>query len=220
MSSHIVMDDPEKGTSEALETLQLAATVKDESKEQTNVSVKAVIPSTKGMMASKPKSKINWWQRIQLWFNTYRYVPHDMQLGYLTSSVYHRKFYTIVCTVNGVGLFLAAINVWQYPRQYTGAFVLGNLVTAILMRNELFGRFLYLFVTTCFAKWPPLWFRLGCTSVLQHIGGIHSGCATSGFAWLIFRVTLIFINHKNNHDAVLIMGVITNLAVAISIARW
>lgn len=140
-----------------------------------------------------------------------------------------------MCTVNGVGLFLAAINVWQYPRNYTGAFVLGNLVTAILMRNEVFGRVLYFVVNTCFAKvrqstipcdsdthggiqWPPLWFRLGCTSVLQHIGGIHSGCATSGFAWLLFRVTLIFINHKNNHDAVLIMGVITNLAVAISIA--
>ena len=29
---------------------------------------------------------------------------------------------------------------------------LGNLNFAILMRNELFGRFLYLFVNTCFAK--------------------------------------------------------------------
>lgn len=29
---------------------------------------------------------------------------------------------------------------------------LGNLYIAILMRNELFGRFLYLFVNTCFAK--------------------------------------------------------------------
>ena len=53
---------------------------------------------------------------------------------------------------------------------------------------------------------------------MQHLGGIHSGCATSGFVWLIFRVTLIFIDHKDNHDAVLITGVITNLAVAISIA--
>lgn len=60
--------------------------------------------------------------------------------------------------------------------------------------------------------------RLALTSALQHLGGIHSGCATAGFAWLIFRVTLIFIDHKDNHDAVLIMGVLTNLAVAISIA--
>ena len=115
------------------------------------------------------------------------------------------------------------------------------------MRNELFGRLLYLIVNTCFAKvrkkgiekssirysghsspptipptfigdqWPPLWFRLGCTSALQHLGGIHSGCATSGLVWLIFKVVLIFIHHRDNHDAVLVMGVLTNLAVVVSI---
>lgn len=54
--------------------------------------------------------------------------------------------------------------------------------------------------------------------MLQHLGGIHSGCATSGLGWLIFKVTLIFIDHKNNHDAVLATGVVTNVLVAISIA--
>lgn len=121
-------------------------------------------------------------------------------------------------SINMTMLILAALNVWEYPRRYTGAFILGNLFFAILMRNELFGRALYATVNFLFAKWPPLWFRLGCTSALQHLGGIHSGCATAGFLWLIFRVTLIFIDHKDNHDAVLIMGVITNLAVAVSIA--
>ena len=145
----------------------------------------------------------------------------------------HRKFFTFVITLNGIGLLLAALNIWTYPRHYTGAFILGNLLTAILVRNELFGRFLYLIINTCFAKvcipfiitpslltviqWPPLWFRLGCTSVLQHLGGIHSGCATSGCAWLIFRLVLIFINHKDMHDAILITGVTTNIFIAISI---
>ena len=50
------------------------------------------------------------------------------------------------------GLSLAATGVWGYPRQYTGAFVLGNLLAAILMRNELFGRLLYLIVNALFAK--------------------------------------------------------------------
>jgi hypothetical protein len=68
------------------------------------------------------------------------------------------------------------------------------------------------------SQWPPLWFRLGCTSVLQHFGGIHSGCATSGFLWLIFKVTLIFIQHSFNHDVILVFGVLTNLIVAMSIA--
>ncbi|KAA1470570.1 hypothetical protein DENSPDRAFT_818230 [Dentipellis sp. KUC8613] len=157
-------------------------------------------PQAKNAGPKKPRKRASLGVRFALWFNTYR------------------KFYTFIVLVNGIGLLLAIIGTWQYPRRYTGALVLGNLLTAILMRNELFGRLLYLIVNTLFAKWTPLWFRLGCTSVLQHLGGIHSGCASSGFAWLIFRVTLIFINHQNNHDAILIMGVLTNLFVAISIA--
>jgi len=71
--------------------------------------------------------------------------------------------------VNGIGLLLAILDsayraaplythlisippVWHYPRKYTGALVLGNLLAAIMMRNELFGRLLYLIVNTCFAK--------------------------------------------------------------------
>ena len=42
--------------------------------------------------------------------------------------------------------------VWHYPQKYTGALVLGNLLVAIMMRNELFGRLLYLIVNTCFAE--------------------------------------------------------------------
>ncbi|KAF4621340.1 hypothetical protein D9613_000841 [Agrocybe pediades] len=138
--------------------------------------------------------------RFQLWFNTYR------------------KFFTFVMAANITGIVLAILDIWKYPRQYTGAFVLGNLLTAILMRNEAFGRLLYLLVNILFAKWTPLSFRLGCTSVLQHLGGIHSGCATSGFMWLIFRVATILIHHKNNHDSVLVMGVLTNVIVGVSIA--
>ena len=55
-------------------------------------------------------------------------------------------------TLNAIGLLLAALDVWKYPRHYTGAFILGNLLTAILVRNELFGRFLYLIINTLFAK--------------------------------------------------------------------
>ncbi|XP_006461238.1 hypothetical protein AGABI2DRAFT_204879 [Agaricus bisporus var. bisporus H97] len=135
-----------------------------------------------------------------LWFNTYR------------------SFFIFVLTVNTLGILLAGVKIWTYPRKYTGAFVVGNLFTAILMRNELFGRILYLIVNTLFAKWPPLWFRLGCTSVLQHLGGIHSGCATSGFLWLIFKVVLIFLQYRDNHVVVLMFGVLTTILVTISIA--
>jgi hypothetical protein len=55
-------------------------------------------------------------------------------------------------TFNVTAMILAIAGVWDYPRRYTGAMVLGNLYTAILIRNELFGRFLYLLVNTLFAK--------------------------------------------------------------------
>lgn len=146
----------------------------------------------------------------------------------------YRKFFTFVMSINITGIVLAAVGVWSYPHRYTGACVLGNLLVAILMRNELFGRLLYLIVNTLFAKvngnflhlwyifwygnqWTPLWFRLGCTSVLQHLGGIHSGCATSGFLWLIYSTVTIFIDYKNNHDAVLATGVITNIVIGLTI---
>lgn len=150
--------------------------------------------------------------------------------------VTNRKFFTFIISLNIVGLVLAILGKWQYPRKYTGALVLGNLLTAILARNELFGRLLYLITNTLFAKvcigvighrsdvshvlksqWPPLWFRLGCTSTLQHLGGVHSGCATSAFAWLVFRLVLIFKDRTNNPGPVRFAGVVTSILVAVGI---
>ena len=51
-----------------------------------------------------------------------------------------------------IGIGLAASGHFPYAEKYGSAMAFGNLNFAILMRNELFGRFLYLFVNTCFAK--------------------------------------------------------------------
>lgn len=63
-------------------------------------------------------------------------------------------------------------------------------------------------VRNSFDDSPPL--------ALQHLGGIHSGCALSGVLWLLFKVVYNFRHLDVNHDAILIMGVITNVAVMIS----
>ncbi|KAJ6577540.1 hypothetical protein B0H19DRAFT_1120308 [Mycena capillaripes] len=149
--------------------------------------------------AKKKKRKASRWIRFQLWFNTYR------------------KFFTVVVALNLAGLLLAITGHWEYPRRYTGAFVLGNLQAAILVRNELFGRFLYLVVNTLFAKWTPLWFRLACTSTLQHLGGIHSSCATSGAVWLVYRIVLVILNVQHFPASIITAGVVTSVAVFISI---
>jgi hypothetical protein len=63
-----------------------------------------------------------------------------------------RKFFTFIVLLNIVGLTLAIMDVWPYPRNYSDALALGNLLTAILVRNELFGRLLYLLVNKLFAR--------------------------------------------------------------------
>ncbi|KAF8622661.1 hypothetical protein AX15_006772 [Amanita polypyramis BW_CC] len=148
---------------------------------------------------AKLAKRVSRWVRFQLWFNTYR------------------KFFAFTVTWNISVLLFAIVGKWTYPQQHAGAFVLGNLLVAILVRNELFGRLLYLTVNTLFAKWPPLRFRLACTSALQHLGGIHSGCATSGFGWLIYHLINIFTEHKKHYVMVLVTGVITSIAIGISI---
>jgi hypothetical protein len=57
---------------------------------------------------------------------------------------------------------------------------------------------------------------MNLTMVLQHLGGIHSGCALSGTAWLLLKVVDNFRHHSVNPDEILVVGTLTNIAVIIS----
>lgn len=74
---------------------------------------------------SPPKPMISKWILLCLWFNTYR------------------KFFTLVTLLNLTGIILAALGRFPYAENHLGALVLGNLLCAILFRNELFLRVLY-----------------------------------------------------------------------------
>lgn len=45
--------------------------------------------------------------------------------------------------LNMTGIIMAALGRFRYADHHLGALVLGNLLLAVLMRNELFLRFLY-----------------------------------------------------------------------------
>ncbi|CDO70704.1 hypothetical protein BN946_scf184798.g19 [Trametes cinnabarina] len=145
-----------------------------------------------------PKKKVSKWIIITLWYNTYR------------------KLFTLAFSINMIMFGFAVSGHWPYAVKFAGAFAVANFNVSILVRNEIFGRVLYFLVNTLFAKWPPLWFRLGCTSVLQHLGGIHSGCAVSGIIWLTLKVVNTYRNHINENNAILIVGLLTNVAVIIT----
>lgn len=74
-------------------------------------------------------------------------------------------------------------------------------------------------------QWTPLWWRIWLTAFLQHLGGIHSGCAVSGFAWLVYSVTMLFQHHEALHvrNVTLAWGVITCVVlfvVALAAMPW
>lgn len=72
------------------------------------------------------KQKIPRWVLADLWFNTYR------------------KFFTFIILLNTTGIIMTALGRFPYAENHLGAVVLGNLLSAILFRNELWMRFLYL----------------------------------------------------------------------------
>ncbi|KAM0270627.1 hypothetical protein ACHAQH_009370 [Verticillium albo-atrum] len=83
-------------------------------------------PAVQTITPARPREKISRWVLFRLWFSTYR------------------KFFTVIVLLNSTGITLAALGHFPYAENHLGALVLGNLLFAVLMRNELFLRFLYL----------------------------------------------------------------------------
>jgi hypothetical protein len=93
--------------------------------------------------------------------------------------------YTFVLTLNLVGIVVAAAGHFPYARERAAAIALGNVLACVAIRSELFLRGVFILLVALFQKWTPLSFRIGLTAFLQHLGGIHTGAATSSLAWLI-----------------------------------
>lgn len=98
------------------------------------------------------------WIRVQWFMTTYR----AWNMIYLVSATVSDapsfcltltgKFFLFVVTFNLVGMILSATGHFSYARTHTGAILLGNLLTAVLMRNELFLRVLYFLTNHLLAK--------------------------------------------------------------------
>ncbi|KFY27483.1 hypothetical protein V493_03467 [Pseudogymnoascus sp. VKM F-4281 (FW-2241)] len=160
---------------------------------------KATTPHQAPKNPVRPKPKISRLIIFRLWFNTYR------------------KFFAIVTLLNLAGIIMAALGLFPYAEEHLGALLLGNLLCAVMMRNELFLRFLYTIAIYGLRSWAPSSIKLGVTSILQHVGGIHSGCALSGAGWLIYKIVDIIRHRSIQHRSVIVTGIITNIFVLISI---
>ncbi|CAH7683372.1 hypothetical protein BY996DRAFT_4595987 [Phakopsora pachyrhizi] len=148
----------------------------------------------KGLEAfNEPDPVINPITRFATWFTPYR------------------KIFFLVVVLNLVGCILELTGVWKWATKNLTPLVVGNVLIAILIRNEWFVRFLYWCAVKVFRPAIfPVWLRAKVVGILYHIGGLHSGCGFSALLWILVSSIRHFSNVKIYHPAVL-----TSLAICV-----
>ncbi|KAL8103642.1 adenylate-forming reductase 03009-like [Apium graveolens] len=118
-------------------------------------------------------------------------------------TVYKRLF--MVClALNITGLVLAATGSFSYARNHAAIFAIGNILVLTLCRSEACLRIVFWMAVNLFGwSWVPLHLKLAITSLLQSLGGIHSGCGVSSVAWLIYALLLTLKDRDNTSPEII-----------------
>ncbi|KAJ0247056.1 Transmembrane protein [Hirschfeldia incana] len=118
-------------------------------------------------------------------------------------TVYKRLFLTSLF-LNVVALFLAATGRFTYARKRASLFSIANILALTLCRSEAFLRLVfYLTVTILGRSFVPLRLKIAVTSLLQSLGGIHSGCGVSSIVWLVYSLVLTLKDRDNTSTAII-----------------
>ena len=118
-------------------------------------------------------------------------------------TVYKRLF-MVSLTLNITGLVLAATGHFPYARNRAALFSIGNILALTLCRSEAFLRLVFwLAVKVLGRPWVPLFLKTATTSLLQSIGGIHSGCGVSSIAWLVYALVLTLKDRDNTSPEII-----------------
>lgn len=117
-------------------------------------------------------------------------------------TVYKRLF-LLSLAFNITTLILAATGYFPYARANPALFSIGNIFALTLCRSEAFLRVLFSLAVTIFGRsWVPLAFKTAVTSLLQSLGGVHSGCGVSSIAWLVYALLLTLMDPQKRSPAI------------------
>ncbi|CAI0444975.1 unnamed protein product [Linum tenue] len=121
-------------------------------------------------------------------------------------TVYKRLF--LACfTLNVVGLVLAATGRFTYGRDKAAMFSIANIFVLTLCRSEAFLRVVFWAAVRLLGRsWVPIWIKTAATSLLQSLGGIHSGCGVSSVAWLIYSLVLNLNDRANTSPEIVVVA--------------
>ncbi|KAL5575281.1 hypothetical protein UlMin_016980 [Ulmus minor] len=118
-------------------------------------------------------------------------------------TVYKRLFF-VCLALNITGLVLGATGNFPYARNRAALFSIANIFVLTLCRSEAFLRVVFwLAVKVLGRRWVPLFVKTATTSLLQSLGGIHSGCGVSSIAWLVYAVVLTLKDRDNTSSEII-----------------
>ncbi|XP_010054332.2 adenylate-forming reductase 03009 [Eucalyptus grandis] len=135
-------------------------------------------------------------------------------------TVYKRLF--IIClTLNVVALILAVTGHFPYARNRAALFSITNIFALTLCRSEAFLRVAFwLAVELLGHPWVPLFVKTATTSLLQSLGGIHSGCGVSSLAWLVYALVLTLNDRDNTSPEIIGVALAILALIALSCLLW
>lgn len=118
-------------------------------------------------------------------------------------TVYKRLF-VVAFTINITCLILAITGHFTYAKKKAALFSIANILALTLCRSEAFLRLVF-WLTVCLLgrSWVPLRVKTATTSLLQSLGGIHSGCGVSSLAWLIYALVLTLKDRENTSPTII-----------------
>ena len=102
----------------------------------------------KGVKTARQKPA-SLWIRFRVWYNPYRMVSSFEWFAPCIADL-PMQLFTFVFTLNMVGIFVACIHHFPYAEHHGAALALGNIVSAVACRNELFLRYLFWVVVKVF----------------------------------------------------------------------
>ncbi|XP_075104811.1 adenylate-forming reductase 03009 [Nicotiana tabacum] len=118
-------------------------------------------------------------------------------------TVYKRLF-VLSFVMNITCLILAATGNFPYARRKAVSFSIGNIFALTLSRSEACLRVVFWLAVNCLGwSWIPIRIKTMVTSLLQSLGGIHSGCAVSSIAWLVYALILTLNDRENTSTEII-----------------
>ncbi|CAN0853306.1 Adenylate-forming reductase 06235 [Linum grandiflorum] len=134
----------------------------------------------------------------------------------------YKQLFAASFTLNAVGIVTAAMGGFPYGRNRAALFSIGNIFALTMCRSEAFLRLVFWAAVKVFGPtWVPLWMKTFVTSILQSLGGVHSGCGVSSVAWLIYGLALALNDRANtSFESIIVAWVVLSLIFLSCIAAF